>query len=130
MDRIAGEQERDAEDPHPETERRTTDRLGYIGMVDQFPATVVFDGSLSAAEKTLMQRNQGRGKGIQDRVVRRRIEIADGEDPAAARPRERIDQAPEPPYRHGAPRRRKGRTAVFGGMVVHQDGKFRIRVRS
>ena len=130
MDRIAGEEERDADDPHQEAGRGLTDLPGYIGVIDQFPATVVFDGALSAAEKARMQRNQGRGQDFQDRIVRRRVEIADGENPVATHLDKRIDQAPEPPYRHGAPRRRKGRTAVFGGMVVHQDGEIRIFVRT
>ena len=106
---------------HQLTDDRASRRLGYMNEA----------GYISAYISYFMWWNLVRMTRLFANLPKKSFEpLENGENPVATHLDKRIDQAPEPPYRHGAPRRRKGRTAVFGGMVVHQDGEIRIFVRT
>ena len=93
-------------------------------MVDKIPFAVVFDGAEALAVKVHVHGHQSWFQEPENRIIGSVVEVAAGDDVVDAGRRQRICQEPQPLHGNAATWLRYSRSAVFGWVVVHQDGEL------
>ena len=112
---------RDLQKRNPQDLHLPHTRRGGEELVDEFPPALKFDAALPPPGQGRRQIHQGRGEAAIQRRIRRVVEVPHRHYSVQALRQEGIRQLPESFHRQ-FPFAGRGRPAVLGRMVVHQEG--------